>query len=115
MRRRLGELARSARSAELLVALSAHHASAHPDAMGVLCVDGHVRAYHGSADIPKAHVARIRLSMPAELDTWVADASGDGLMVLSAPPGSVARRRAAPGGDLGAPDSGPKAQAHHLG
>jgi len=88
MRRRLGELARSARSAELLVALGAHHASAHPEAMGVLYVDGHVRTYHGTADVAKAHVARIRLSMPAECDTWVADANGDGLMVLSAPPGA---------------------------
>ena len=56
--------------------------------MGVLYVDGHVRAYHGGADVPKAHVARIRLSMPAEVDTWLADANGDGLLVWSAPPGA---------------------------
>lgn len=111
MRRRLGELARAGRSAELLVALGAHHASTHPEAMGVLYVDGHVRAYHGSADVPKAHVARIRLSMPAELDTWVADANGDGLMVFSAPPGAslVAelRRVAAWARELVGPDRRP--------
>lgn len=88
LRRRMEELGSEAKSDQLLGALAAHHASAHPEAMGVIYVDGHVRAYHGSADVPKAHLARMRLSMPAELDTWVADANGDGLLVWSAPPGA---------------------------
>ena len=61
---------------------------ANTEAAGVFYVDGHVRAYHGGADVPKAHVARMRLSMPAELDTWVADARGDGVLVWHAPPGA---------------------------
>jgi prepilin-type processing-associated H-X9-DG protein len=88
LRRRMDELSGEGKADELLRGLAARHAAAHPDAMGVLYVDGHVRAYHGGADVPKAHVARIRLSMPAEVDTWVADRNGDGLLVFSAPPGA---------------------------
>ncbi len=47
-----------------------------------------MRAYHGGRELPKAHVARIRLSMPAELDTWVSDANGDGVLVWTAQPGA---------------------------
>lgn len=88
LRRRMAGLAETGRADDLLAALAEHHAAAHPQAMGLLYVDGHVRAYHGQARIPKAHVARMRLSMPAELDTWIADANGDGLLVWTAPPGA---------------------------
>jgi prepilin-type processing-associated H-X9-DG protein len=88
LRRRIAALAEQNLAERLLGALARRHAEAHPDALGVLYVDGHVRAYHGGANVPKAHVARIRLSMPAEVDTWVADANGDGLLVFSAPPGA---------------------------
>ena len=88
LRRRMARLAEQGRADQLLGALAEAHVAAHPDALGVFYVDGHVRAYHGAADVPKAHVARIRLSMPAEIDTWVADANGDGLLVWTAPPGA---------------------------
>jgi hypothetical protein len=52
--------------------------------MGFLYVDGHVRAYHGQHDIPKTHVARVRLAMPATTDYWVNDQSGDPLFVTTA-------------------------------
>jgi hypothetical protein len=51
-------------------------------------VDGHVRAYHGDADVRKAHVGRMRLSMPAAVDTWVCDARGDGVLVWCEEPGN---------------------------
>ena len=88
LRRRMAGLAEEHKADRLLGALARHHAAAHETAMGVLYVDGHVRAYHGKADVPKAHVARIRLSMPAEIDTWIADANGDGLLVWQAAPGA---------------------------
>jgi hypothetical protein len=53
--------------------------------MGFLYVDGHVRVYHGQRTIPKAHVARMRLSMPATTDYWVNDQRGDPLFVMTAP------------------------------
>lgn len=52
--------------------------------MGFLYVDGHVRAYHGNRDLPKTHVARMRLAMPATTDYWTCDASGDPLFVFTA-------------------------------
>jgi prepilin-type processing-associated H-X9-DG protein len=88
LRRRTEELAATGKSAQLIDALARHHLVAHEEAAGVLYVDGHVRAYHGGRELPKAHVARIRLAMPAELDTWVCDANGDGVLVWSADPGA---------------------------
>jgi len=51
--------------------------------MGFLYVDGHVRAYHGKRKIPKTHVARMRISMPATTDYWVNDAEGEPLFVVT--------------------------------
>lgn len=88
MRRRMEELAGIGRADRLIDALARHHLDVHAEAAGIFYVDGHVRAYHGGAEVPKAHVARIRLAMGAELDTWVCDHNGDGLLVWSAPPGA---------------------------
>jgi prepilin-type processing-associated H-X9-DG protein len=52
--------------------------------MGFLYVDGHVRVYHGKRELPKTHVARMRLSLPATTDYWVNDRSGDPLFVMTA-------------------------------
>jgi hypothetical protein len=54
------------------------------EALGFLYVDGHVRVYHGHHRLPKAHVARMRLSMPATTDYWVNDTVGDPLFVVTA-------------------------------
>jgi hypothetical protein len=51
--------------------------------MGFLYVDGHVRAYHGKHDIPKAYVTRQRLAMPATTDYWVNDSEGEPLFVIT--------------------------------
>jgi hypothetical protein len=88
LRFRLAELGRERKADELVMALAQRHADAHPEAVGLLYIDGHVRAYHGGAEIPKAHVARIRLAMPAEVDTWVTDRFGDGLLVWQSAPGA---------------------------
>jgi prepilin-type processing-associated H-X9-DG protein len=69
-----------------MAGLARRHVDTHPDAVGFLYIDGHVRAYHGSRRIPKAHVARMRISMPATLETWVADANGDPIFAVVAPP-----------------------------
>jgi hypothetical protein len=47
-------------------------------------VDGHVRVYHGQHALPKAHVARMRISLPATSDYWVNDMAGDPLFVITA-------------------------------
>lgn len=88
LRRRMAELASLGRADQLVDQLARRHLAAHGEATGVFYVDGHVRAYHGSAEVPKAHVARIRLAMGAEVDTWVCDRNGDGLLVWNTPPGA---------------------------
>ena len=88
LRRRCEELAQMGRSAALIEGLAAHHLAAHDDASGIFYLDGHVRAYHGGREVQKAHVARIRLAMPAEQDTFLCDHNGDGLLLWSTPPGA---------------------------
>jgi len=86
IRRRLGELAERGQAGELMAALARRHVDTHPEAVGFVYIDGHVRAYHGTRKLPKAHVARMRISMPATLETWVADTNGDPIFAVMAPP-----------------------------
>ena len=88
LRFRMGELATEKKSDELVMALARRHIEVRPEAVGLLYIDGHVRAYHGKHEVPKAHVARMRIAMPAEVDTWVSDRFGDGLLVWQSPPGA---------------------------
>lgn len=88
MRRRMEALAEMRRADELVLGLARHHVSAHPEAMGILYVDGHVRAYHGGTDLSRAHLARARIAMAATTDTWLADARGDAVLVWSSVPGA---------------------------
>jgi hypothetical protein len=53
-------------------------------AVGFLYMDGNVRVYHGKRRLPKAHVARMRLSIPATSDYWVNETTGDPLFVVTA-------------------------------
>jgi len=88
MRRRMEALAGLRRSDALVMGLARHHVGAHPEAMGILYVDGHVRAYHGGADLSRTHLARARIAMAATTDTWLADARGDAVLVWSSVPGA---------------------------
>lgn len=72
------------RAAQFGRALATRRVAARGAVLGFLYVDGHVRVYHGQRLIPKAHVARMRLSMPATSDYWVNDAEGVPLFVVMA-------------------------------
>jgi hypothetical protein len=52
--------------------------------LGFLYADGHVRVYHGQHCLPKTHVARMRICLPATSDYWVNDSAGDPLFVITA-------------------------------
>jgi len=84
LRRKLAKLAAAGRAAQFGQALAQQRVAARGDAVGFLYIDGHVRVYHGKHALPKAHVARMRISMPATSDYWVNDASGDPLFVVTA-------------------------------
>jgi hypothetical protein len=84
LRRKLARLASFGRAAQFGRALARGRAASRGAAVGFLYVDGHVRAYHGRHPIPKAHVARMRISMPATTDYWVGDAAGEPLLLITA-------------------------------
>lgn len=82
VRRKLSRLVQMGRAKEFARALAKQRAADRGEALGFLYVDGHVRAYHGKHDLPKAHVARMRISMPATTDYWLNDAEGEPLFVV---------------------------------
>jgi len=87
LRRRMEELAKKGCSAGLLRSLAKRHLQRTGD-YGTFYIDGHARAYFGKSRLPKAHLARARLSGPAEVGTWVCDKSGQGVLVWGAEPGA---------------------------
>jgi prepilin-type processing-associated H-X9-DG protein len=84
LRRKLARLASLGRATEFGQVLAQRRVAAHGAALGFLYVDGHVRVYHGKHTLPKAHVARMRIAMPATTDYWVNDIHGDPLFVVTA-------------------------------
>jgi len=84
LRRKLKRLAGLGRSTQFGQALAQRRVAARGALMGFLYVDGHVRVFHGQATLPKAHVAQMRLPMPATTDYWVNDELGDPLFVVTA-------------------------------
>jgi transposase-like protein len=91
IRRKLAELAAAGKAADLIMALARHHAAARPDALGFLYVDGHARAYYGTRQVQKTHVARLKFPAPATMETWVTDSRGDPVfMVVAEPSDSLA-------------------------
>lgn len=91
LRRKLSRLASLGRAVEFGRKLANARLQARGAPLGFLYVDGHVRVYHGKRTLPKAHVARMRISMPATTDYWLNDEKGDPLLVFTteANPGLV--------------------------
>jgi transposase len=84
LRRKLARLAGFGRATAFGRRLAERRVEQFSDAMGFLYVDGHVRAYHGKREVPKTHVARMRIAMPATTDYWINDAAGEPLFVVTA-------------------------------
>ena len=85
-RRKLAELAGRNQALEFSRAFSERWATEAPAALGYLYLDGHVRPYHGrTLPLPKTHVPRRRLCMPATTDYWVHDANAEPLLFVTAP------------------------------
>ncbi len=84
LRRKLARLAAAGRAAQFGQALAQQRVALRGAALGFLYTDGHVRVYHGHHTLPKAHVARMRISLPATSDYWVNDSTGDPLFVVTA-------------------------------
>ena len=86
LRRKLAELTGYRRGAQLQRGLAQAHGAARPEAIGYLMVGGHSRAYFGTRDLPKTHVARLHMAARATGETWVADQHGCPVMVITAQP-----------------------------
>jgi len=84
LRRKLARLATAGRAARFGQALAQQRVALRGAALGFLYTDGHVRVYHGQHVLPKTHVARMRISLPATSDYWVNDSAGDPLFVITA-------------------------------
>ena len=84
LRRKLTRLAALGRATEFGRALAKRRVASRGATLGFLYVDGHVRAYHGKHALPKAHLARMRIAMPATTDYWTNDQHGDPLFVVTA-------------------------------
>ena len=84
LRRKLARLAAAGGATQFGQALAQQRVAVRGGALGFLYIDGHVRVYHGKHALPKAHVARMRISMPATSDYWVNDTTGDPLFVVTA-------------------------------
>lgn len=85
LRERLDFFSAQGCSERFLQELVRRRVEAQSEAMGFLYVDGHVRVYNGKqVKLSKAHVTRMRLSMPATVDHWVNDRDGDPLFVVTA-------------------------------
>jgi len=84
LRRKLARLAALKGSYRLGREIARQRITGRGKVLGFLYIDGHVRAYHGKHQIPKAYVTRMHLAAPASTDYWVNDERGDPLFVVTA-------------------------------
>ena len=84
LRRKLARLAQGGGATLFGHLLAERRIAAMGAAIGFLYFDGHVRVYHGRRDIPKAHVTRMRIALPATTDYWANDTRGEPLFVVTA-------------------------------
>jgi hypothetical protein len=83
LRRKLTELAQRHQGRELMTELARLRASQDEDRLAFLYVDGHVREYSGQAALAKAKKAQRAVATCAATDTWVHDADGAPLLVVT--------------------------------
>ena len=85
VRRKLTELARRQQGPLLLHALAEQRIAQQQEAVAFLYIDGHVREYHGQEPLGKTKKAQSPVARPGATDTWVNDAQGLPLVVVTSP------------------------------
>jgi transposase-like protein len=83
LRRKLSILAMIDKGVELMRELGRKRLKGRKHLVGFLYMDGHVREYHGKGKLAKAYVTRRRLAAPGTTDTWVNDAAGDPVFLVT--------------------------------
>jgi Transposase DDE domain len=83
LRRKLTLLAQRRKGRELMNELARLRLSQDDDRLAFLYVDGHIREYSGKADLAKAKKAQRSVATCAATDTWLHDADGEPLLVVT--------------------------------
>jgi transposase len=83
LRRKLTLLAKRGQGRELMNALARLRLSQDDDRLAFLYVDGHIREYSGKAELAKAKKAQRSVATCAATDTWLHDADGEPLLVVT--------------------------------
>ena len=65
-------------------ALASERVKQREELVGLLYVDGHVRAYHGEQTLPKTHVVRLGRVLPGTTDYWLNDMDAEPLLHVTA-------------------------------
>lgn len=83
VRRKFTDLAAMGRGKQLMEELARRRVAADEDRVAFLYLDGHVREYHGKFPLFAAKKAQRQVVTPAATDTWVHDAEGEPLLVVT--------------------------------
>ena len=83
VRRKCTQLAERKRGTELMKALAQERIAKDQDRVAFLYLDGHVREYYGKHRLFQAKKAQRQVVTPAATDTWVHDAGGEPLLVVT--------------------------------
>jgi transposase len=85
LRRKLKEMGLCNRAGDFISFLTKRWSDQDKDTIGFVYIDGHVRPYNGRKyKLPKTHVARRRLCMPATTDFWINDINCEPLFFVTA-------------------------------
>ncbi len=85
LRKKMKEMGLRNKAGEFISFLSKRWADQDKDVIGFAYIDGHVRPYNGRKHkLPKTHVARRHLCMPATTDFWINDAKCEPLFFVTA-------------------------------
>jgi hypothetical protein len=83
LRRKIRRLSALGKSLEFMRQLARRHLQRKGSTKLWLLVDGHVSVYSGKRKLKKQHVTRLRISLPAVLDYWLNDDSGDPVLAVT--------------------------------
>jgi transposase len=83
LRRKLTLLAKRGKGRELMNELARLRLSQDEDRLAFLYLDGHIREYSGKAELAKAKQAQRSVATCAATDTWLHDADGGPLLVVT--------------------------------
>jgi transposase len=83
VRRKFARMAALGRGKQLMEELARRRIAADEQRVAFLYLDGHVREYHGKFPLFEAKKAQRQVVTPAATDTWVHDAQGEPLLVVT--------------------------------